>query len=117
VVVMYAGRVVETGDVHTIFRQPRHPYTIGLISSLPQSTGERRQLRPIPGNPPDLSNIPPGCSFHPRCRLAKGRERCRAELPALVPVESGMVGHLSACHFWNEITSEKEISAGSERFG
>ncbi|MGH7068604.1 MAG: ABC transporter ATP-binding protein [Acetobacteraceae bacterium] len=117
VVVMYAGRVVETGDVHTIFRQPRHPYTIGLISSLPQSTGGRRQLQPIPGNPPDLSNIPPGCPFHPRCRLAKGRERCRAELPALVAVESGQVGHLSACHFWHEITTEKEISAGSERVG
>lgn len=112
VIVMYAGRIVEAGDVRTIFRAPRHPYTIGLLASLPQNAGARRHLRPIPGNPPDLANIPSGCPFHPRCWLAKGRERCRRELPPLVSVGGSESTHLSACHFFSEITSGSEALAG-----
>ena len=73
VLVMYAGKIVEYGDVHTIFRTPRHPYTIGLMDSLPKLTEDEEWLRPIPGSPPSLINRPPGCPFHPRCFLSQGR--------------------------------------------
>jgi oligopeptide/dipeptide ABC transporter ATP-binding protein len=104
VVVMYAGHVVETGDVHTIFHRPRHPYTLGLMSSLPQLDTGDKWLKPIPGNPPNLMHVPPGCPFHPRCLLSRGRERCRTEPPALQP--AGADGHLSACHFSGELAQE-----------
>jgi oligopeptide/dipeptide ABC transporter ATP-binding protein len=103
VLVMYAGRVVESGDVHTIFRAPRHPYTIGLMDSLPKLTEDEEWLRPITGSPPSLIDLPPGCPFHPRCFLA--RERCRQENPPLAPVEGS--GHLSACHFSDELIGRK----------
>src|SRR3546814_3037540 len=85
----------------TIFRAPRHPYTLGLLASLPQIDGNRQRLRPIPGNPPDLAKVPPGCPFHPRCQLSHGREKCRTERPALLPVGDG--GHRTACHFSDEL--------------
>jgi oligopeptide/dipeptide ABC transporter ATP-binding protein len=101
VVVMYAGKVVELGDVHTIFASPRHPYTVGLMESLPTLVAEEDWLRPIPGQPPSLINVPPGCAFHPRCFLSQGRTRCRTEVPPLRPV--GDRAHLSACHFAEEL--------------
>ncbi len=101
VVVMYAGRVVEIGDVHTIFSAPRHPYTIGLMESLPSLTEDEEWLRPITGQPPSLIHTPPGCAFHPRCFLSQGRQRCRQEIPPLRRV--GDSGHLSACHFAEEL--------------
>jgi oligopeptide transport system ATP-binding protein len=101
VIVMYAGKVVEIGDVHTIFASPRHPYTVGLMDSLPKLTAEEEWLRPIPGQPPSLISRPPGCPFHPRCFLSQGRARCREEEPPLRPV--GGVAHLSACHFAEEL--------------
>ena len=79
VVVMYAGNVVETGSVETIFQEPRHPYTLGLMGSLPQTGGNERWLRPIPGTPPDPMRPPPGCPFHPRCLLSRGRDICRTD--------------------------------------
>ncbi|MHB8471154.1 MAG: ABC transporter ATP-binding protein, partial [Gaiellaceae bacterium] len=81
VLVMYAGKVVESGDVHTIFQSPRHPYTIGLMNSLPKLTEDEEWLQPIPGAPPSLINRPSGCAFHPRCFLSQGRLRCREEIP------------------------------------
>jgi oligopeptide/dipeptide ABC transporter ATP-binding protein len=101
VIVMYAGKVVEMADVHTIFAAPRHPYTIGLMDSLPRLTAEEEWLRPIPGQPPSLINRPPGCSFHPRCFLSQGRARCREEVPPLEPIEGSE--HKSACHFSEEL--------------
>jgi oligopeptide transport system ATP-binding protein len=101
VIVMYAGKIVELGDVHTIFESPRHPYTIGLMDSLPRIDAEEDWLRPIPGQPPSLINRPPGCPFHPRCFLSQGRVRCREEEPLLRPV--GGSAHLSACHFPEEL--------------
>ncbi|MEX2254809.1 MAG: ABC transporter ATP-binding protein [Acidimicrobiia bacterium] len=101
VVVMYGGRVVETGDVYTIFANPRHPYTVGLMDSLPKLVGDEEMLRPITGQPPSLINLPPGCAFHPRCFLSGGRTRCRTEVPPLRPV--GDSEHLSACHFAEEL--------------
>src|SRR6266516_1964023 len=101
VLVMYAGRIVESGDVHTIFQSPRHPYTIGLMDSLPKLTEDEEWLRPIPGAPPSLINRPSGCAFHPRCFLSQGRLRCREEVPALRKAEG--TGHEAACHFSDEL--------------
>ena len=101
VVVMYAGKVVELGDVSTIFASPRHPYTVGLMDSLPKLGGGDDWLRPIPGQPPSLISRPPGCPFHPRCFLSQGRVRCREEEPLLRPI--GDSQHLSACHFAEEL--------------
>jgi len=101
VVVMYAGHVVESGDVETIFARPRHPYTVGLLASLPQTSGDEKWLRPIPGTPPDLAQVPPGCPFHPRCQLSRGRDRCRTEMPVLRAADAP--DHLSACHFSDEL--------------
>jgi oligopeptide/dipeptide ABC transporter ATP-binding protein len=101
VVVMYAGKVVELGDVETIFASPRHPYTVGLMDSLPRLVGGEEWLRPIPGQPPSLISRPPGCPFHPRCFLSQGRLRCREEEPPLRPI--GDAAHLSACHFAEEL--------------
>jgi oligopeptide transport system ATP-binding protein len=103
VLVMYAGHIVESGTVEEIFRSPRHPYTIGLMNSLPKLTEDEEWLEPITGAPPSLINLPPGCPFHPRCFLA--REKCRQENPPLAPVEGS--GHMSACHFSEELIGRK----------
>lgn len=115
VVVMYAGRVVESADVQAIFAAPRHPYTLGLIGSLPQTTGNEKWLRPIPGSPPDLANVPSGCAFHPRCFLSHGREICRTERPELRSVGSGE--HRSACHFVGELEGASALPADARREG
>ncbi len=118
VIVMYAGKIVEIGDVHTIFAAPRHPYTIGLMESLPRLDIVEEWLRPIPGAPPSLINRPPGCAFHPRCFLSQGRTRCREEVPPLRP--AGTVEHRSACHFFEELegyrakTAEPAMAGGAE---
>jgi oligopeptide/dipeptide ABC transporter ATP-binding protein len=104
VVVMYAGRVVELGDVHTIFNSPRHPYTVGLMNSLARVDMDQEWLRPIPGQPPSLITPPPGCAFHPRCELSQGRVRCRTEVPPLREFGEGGL-HRSACHFAEEVAS------------
>jgi oligopeptide/dipeptide ABC transporter ATP-binding protein len=113
VVVMYGGRVVETGDIYTIFANPRHPYTVGLMDSLPKLIGGEEMLRPITGQPPSLIHLPPGCSFHPRCFLSGGRTRCRTEVPPLRPI--GDTEHLSACHFAEELQErhpERAVAGG-----
>ena len=80
--VMYAGRIVERGRAAELYAEPRHPYTIGLLRSVPRLDAPRRErLHPIPGQPPDLSRLGPGCAFAPRCEYAI--ERCRGEAPAL----------------------------------
>jgi oligopeptide/dipeptide ABC transporter ATP-binding protein len=113
VVVMYAGRVIETGDVYTIFANPRHPYTVGLMDSLPKLVGADEMLRPISGQPPSLIHVPPGCAFHPRCFLSGGRTPCRTEVPPLRPV--GDAEHLSACHYAEELQERQadSVAAGS----
>jgi oligopeptide/dipeptide ABC transporter ATP-binding protein len=102
VMVMYAGRAVETGSVFDVFAHPRHPYTLGLLGSLPRLdvTGQER-LVPIGGSPPSMIHPPPGCAFHPRCFLTRERELCRVEDPALRPIEG--TGQCSACHFAEEL--------------
>lgn len=104
VMVMYAGRPVEIADCRTIYLTPHHPYTRGLLSSLPGARPRgsaapapvkrtRRRLAPIPGQPPSLINLPSGCPFHPRC--GQVFDRCRTEEPPLLPV--GAPSHVSAC--------------------
>ena len=101
VIVMYGGRIVEMGDVHTIFRAPRHPYTIGLMDSLPKLTEDEEWLRPIPGSPPSLINRPSGCAFHPAVLPPQGRARCHDEVPELRKAEGAE--HFAACHFSDEL--------------
>jgi oligopeptide/dipeptide ABC transporter ATP-binding protein len=103
VVVMYGGRVVETGTAEEIFHTPRHPYTLGLLSSLARPTEDLERLEPIPGQPPSLINLPSGGAFHPRCRLGTGRKRCRTEVPDLYQLAAG---RRSACHFHEEMGAE-----------
>ena len=91
VAVMYAGKIVEQGTVRDIYNHPRHPYTEGLLKSVPK-IGSKAALYTVPGQPPDLTNLPPGCAFAPRCRYAL--ERCRTEEPADVTITSG---HTSRC--------------------
>ena len=82
VIVMYGGRVVETAPASDLYARPSHPYTRGLMASIPRLDGDTgRRLVPIEGQPPDLSALPPGCAFAPRCRQVQ--DRCRAERPAL----------------------------------
>ena len=94
VAVMYAGELVETSDVATLFRAPRHPYTFGLLSSLPGTSRERTRLIPLRGQPPELATLPPHCPFLPRCN--KAISRCRIEAtPAL---DEFAEGHRVACY-------------------
>jgi len=86
---------VETGDVRTIFRRPRHPYTFGLLQSLP-SIARRGQLVSMRGQPPDLASIGPECPFLPRC--SKAITQCRVDpAPALAAADTGAPGHAAAC--------------------
>lgn len=103
VAVMYAGRIVENGDIAEVFHNPAHPYTLGLLRSLPQLDVKGGRLIPIPGSPPDLTDRPPGCAFHPRCRFAQ--QVCVDEDPALVPAAPGRE---SACHFYEEVLDVTE---------
>ncbi|MEU7895681.1 ABC transporter ATP-binding protein [Nonomuraea sp. NPDC049152] len=83
IAIMYAGRVVETGTARALHQAPRHPYTLGLLRSFPRLHGPREELLGIPGTPPDLRSLPPGCAFHPRCRFAF--HACDSTLPQLDP--------------------------------
>ncbi|GAA4661120.1 ABC transporter ATP-binding protein [Arthrobacter cryoconiti] len=96
--VMYAGRIVETGPVKDVFKDPRHPYTQGLLTSAPDFDQPERELIPIPGFPPNLADRPPGCEFAPRCRYAQAD--CTSLQPRLLPVEPG---RNSACLHTEEI--------------
>ena len=91
--VMYAGRLVERADADALFRAPRHPYSLGLLSSFPSLHGPKRRLTGIPGSPPDLRQLPSGCVFHPRCSYAM--DRCRTETPALLRLPEA--GRAAAC--------------------
>ena len=98
IAVMYAGRVVETGSVESVFSSPQHPYTKRLLATLPVIGGDRGLAEPIPGGPPDPGHLPEGCRFRPRCPYAA--ERCGAD-PALRDLGDG---HAAACHYapWSE---------------
>ena len=102
--IMYAGKVIEQGSARTIYTHPRHPYTLGLLRSVPRlDQPKKTKLEPIDGQPPDLGHLPPGCSFRPRCRFAV--ERCGYEVPPLMPVETE---HLSACWMADSLANARE---------
>lgn len=103
VMVMYAGRKVELSTTANIFRQPRHPYTVGLLNSAPRWDQGEEELQAIDGQPPDLLDLPPGCSFHPRCQFVQ--DECLNETPPLFAVD-GETPHQHAC--LRDITALKE---------
>ena len=97
IAVMYAGRIVETAPVHEIYKNPAHPYTKGLLESIPRLDQKGQELYAIKGLPPNLMRIPPGCAFNPRCPMAQ--DVCRTDVPPLYDVAED---RQSACHFWKE---------------
>jgi peptide/nickel transport system ATP-binding protein len=97
IAVMYAGRVVETGPVETVLHNPQHPYTRGLLASRVERVQKGARLATIPGSPPDLAALPPGCAFAPRCSLAA--TQCRGEVPVLRSITEG---HAAACYLAEE---------------
>ncbi len=105
VAVMYTGKIVEYADTETVFADPQHPYTLGLLGSIPRLDGDQDRLQAIPGSVPTPGNFPVGCGFHPRCPYAK--ELCEAKKPPLFEVGEN---HLSAC--WRAVDyqdNEKEV--------
>ena len=105
--VMYAGHVIETSSTEEIFANPRHPYTVGLMKSIPRLDAQRKEkLEPIRGLPPDLIDLPDMCPFVPRCNYA--REKCEQKNPPLLEVKPG---HYSACWFWEEVSKDANQDA------
>ena len=106
--VMYAGRIVEAGSAEAIYHNPRHPYTMALLKSVPRLDQPRRaRLDPVDGQPPDLTRLDGGCSFRPRCRFAV--EQCAAARPPLAAV--GEPGHFSACFRSAELATIQDVAA------
>ena len=99
--IMYAGKIIERGSAYDIYRNPSHPYTVGLLNSVPRLDLPRTEkLDPIEGQPPDLGNLPEGCSFRDRCRYSI--DRCATEPPPLEIVDDG---HMSACYVAKELAA------------
>ena len=106
--VMYAGKVAEVGAVDDIFADPRHPYTRGLLDSLPRLDSEGGKLTPIPGAPPSMVSPPPGCAFHPRCPMAQ--PICAAEVRPLRFIEGSQS---SACHFAEDVGRRSPVATSA----
>jgi oligopeptide transport system ATP-binding protein len=104
--VMYAGRLVETGTVDELFYDPRHPYTLGLLNSTPNVEEKSERLNSISGAPPNLERLPRGCAFHPRCAFRF--ERCFAEVPALLDFGEG--DRKKACHYARSLVAEESAA-------
>lgn len=103
VATMYAGEMVELAAVDQIFYEPLHPYTLGLLQSVPKLAHGQDELKSIPGNPPDFINPPSGCKFHPRCLFAT--ERCQEEMPPFVEQEPG---HFVACWHTDKVVEARK---------
>ncbi|MCI6357746.1 MAG: ABC transporter ATP-binding protein [Erysipelotrichaceae bacterium] len=97
IAVLYAGSVMEYGDVYTIFRKRMHPYTKGLIEATPSLLVDPALIKPIPGNPPDIRNLPTGCPFHERC--PKATDKCKTTKPLFEEIEDN---HFIACHLYTK---------------
>jgi oligopeptide/dipeptide ABC transporter ATP-binding protein len=105
--VMYAGRVIETATAPELYHNPRHPYTLGLLRSVPRLDQIRKEkLDPIEGMPPDLIHMDAGCPFRPRCRFAV--DRCKTENPPLIAVGNA---HSAACWEWERVGKESQEHA------
>ncbi len=100
--VMYAGRIVEHGSTTEVFGRPAHPYTVGLMQSIPRADLKGVKLTPIVGSPPDLANLPSGCSFHPRCRFR--HSNCFDVEPTVVHIQG--VERYAECHYTDEVWEE-----------
>lgn len=98
--IMYAGKIVEYGDLRTLFKEPKHPYTKALINAFPSVVGPKKDLHKIEGIPPDLTNPPSGCRFHPRC--PERMPICDKRVPSNTPTETGYV----ACYLYEDFTIE-----------
>ena len=110
VAVMYAGRIVETGTADDVYYEISHPYTQGLLDSLPRVDDEGvKTLNPIKGAPPSAMNVPSGCPFHPRCPYAEVPGVCDNEEPSLDPVRGA--GHLAACHFADRVRDRRMVAS------
>jgi oligopeptide/dipeptide ABC transporter ATP-binding protein len=109
VLVMYAGKAVEFGTTDEVYGRPLHPYTWGLMNSLPRADmTEKAPLMPIQGSPPSLVDLPAGCSFNPRCPYAT--DKCRTEVPELRVIDGA---HSAACHYAGEPGfTREEIAMG-----
>ncbi|HWH01321.1 MAG TPA: ABC transporter ATP-binding protein [Pilimelia sp.] len=101
--VMYAGKIVEEAGVYDIYAKPAHPYTKALLESIPRLDLKGRELQVIKGLPPNLTAIPPGCSFNPRCRYA--RDVCRVDPPP--PAYEVSATRSARCHFWQEVIGDE----------
>ncbi len=119
VAIMYAGKMVEKATSKDLYLHPRHPYSHGLLNSFPNLHGPRRRMGGIPGSPPDLRAVPPGCSFHPRCPMAFGP--CQSVQPVLKPASAADIGdnaQLVACHLYDprfasdELPTQEQFAAG-----
>lgn len=108
IAVMYAGRIVEDADVMTLYAKPAHPYTEGLLDSMPRVDSKGSELYAIKGLPPSLLNLPPGCNFNPRCPYKQ--EICVQQVPHTREIAPG---HRSACHFWEEVYSGDRADSAS----
>lgn len=103
IAIMYGGRIIEEGPARDIYERPAHPYTLGLLGSFPSLRGERRAVAGIPGSPPDLQNMPPGCPFNPRCAFAM--DVCRDVMPPLKVSAIRHDGHhVVACHLHEPVS-------------
>jgi peptide/nickel transport system ATP-binding protein len=109
ITVLYAGRVCETADTRTIFYNPKHPYTVALLTAVPSLALRREKLSVIPGSIPNLIEPPLGCRFHPRCKYAKAE--CAKEIPPLVEIEPG---HFVACIRASEIDLKSPLEAKAQ---
>jgi peptide/nickel transport system ATP-binding protein len=112
VAIMYAGRVVELATRDELWAHPRHPYSYGMLNSFPTLHGERHHMTGIPGSPPDLRNVPPGCSFHPRCPMAFAP--CRTDLPLLRPAAAVGDTQRVACHLYDPRYTDAPPPSGED---
>ncbi len=110
--IMYAGRVVELATRDELSAHPRHPYSYGMLNSFPTIFGERRRMTGIPGSPPDLRSLPPGCSFEPRCPMAFSA--CRSVVPLLRPAASPSDTQQVACHLYDPRLSSAGLPTADE---
>ncbi|MEE9586484.1 MAG: ABC transporter ATP-binding protein [Hyphomicrobiaceae bacterium] len=105
--VMYAGRIIESGSATDIYHNPRHPYTLALLRSVPRMDQKRgEKLEPVEGQPPDLTKLDDGCAFRPRCRYSV--DKCALSAPELEPVEDG---HISAC--WEKAKLDEQLGVSA----